>query len=68
MTPEMMTEKKVKAGLYLDETFYLRLRIWLMSQRPRIYFSEYAELAIREKHDRDTASEAKGEDRLEIKK
>lgn len=64
----MTEQKKVKAGLYLEETFYLKLRIWLMSQRPRAYFSEYAELAIREKYNRDTALQGKGEDPHEIKK
>ena len=50
-----LEEKKVKAGLYLDPNFYYKIRIWLMSQRPRISFSEYAEIAIREKFERDTA-------------
>lgn len=55
MTPEVMTERKVKAGLYLSESFYYKVRIWLMSRRPRIAFSEYAEIAIRERFDRDNA-------------
>ena len=63
-----MEQKKVKAGLYLEETFYLKLRIWLMSQQPRAYFSEYAELAIREKYNRDIGLQAKEEDPHEIKK
>lgn len=64
----MTGQKKVKAGLYLEESFYLKLRIWLMSQHPRAYFSEYAELAIREKYDRDTIPQAKEGDRSEIRK
>jgi hypothetical protein len=60
--------KKVKGGVYLDETFYLKLRIWLMSKRPRIPFSEYAELAIREKYDRDMAQEAKGDNLIVAKR
>lgn len=53
-TPEVMTEKKVKAGLYLSPDSYYKIRIWLMGQRPRISFSEYAELATREKFEHDT--------------
>ena len=60
--------KKVKGGVYLDETFYLKLRIWLMSQHPSIHFSEYAELAIREKYDRDLAQQAKGDNELVAKR
>lgn len=60
--------KKVKGGVYLDETFYLKLRIWLMSQHPAIHFSEYAELAIREKYDRDLAQQAKGDNDLVAKR
>lgn len=51
----MTTEKKVKAGVYLESEFYLKLRIWLLEQLPRIGFSEYGEIAIREKFERDTA-------------
>lgn len=60
--------KKVKGGVYLDETFYLKLRIWLMSQHPPVHFSEYAELAIREKYDRDTAVQAEGNNDLVAKR
>lgn len=60
--------KKVKGGVYLDETFYLKLRIWLMSQHPAIPFSEYAELAIRERFDRDMAQQATKENPIVAKR
>lgn len=61
-------DKKVKGGVYLEETFYLKLRIWLMSQRPPVHFSEYTEMAIREKYDRDTAQQATGDNELVAKR
>jgi hypothetical protein len=49
-----LEDKKIKAGLYLPPDFYYKVRIWLMSRRPRISFSEYAETAIRERFEKDT--------------
>lgn len=63
--PVVPPEKKIKAGLYLPPDFYYKVRIWLMGRRPRIAFSEYAELAIREKFERDTP---KPEESVEVKK
>lgn len=53
--PPEPPEKKIKAGLYLPPDFYYKVRIFLLQRRPRIAFSEYAELAIREKFERDSA-------------